>query len=161
MWKILGKEAVIPAAPDVWRERVVELSKKKRERERFLSLLEKGDMRVVLDGPRETWMFIINLPRDAARQDLEFLGQYLQMLDRAAKKPLIEMDGKPLKASIVVTTEEYSDDYEIRKTLREKWEKEGFPMKELEKAKKPKTAKTKSEAKKPKAKKAKTKPKAK
>lgn len=145
MWKILGKEAVIPTMADVWRKRVVVLSAKKKERERFLSLLEKGEMRVVLDGVRETWMFIINLPADTNRPDLEFLADYLQMLDKASKKPLLEMDGEKQKAAIVVTTEEYGDDYAIRKTLRTKWEKEGFPVED--KPKDEKKGKKKAKAK--------------
>ncbi|MGD1060580.1 MAG: hypothetical protein ABR879_03895 [Methanomassiliicoccales archaeon] len=153
MWKILGEEAVIPTMADVWRKRVVDLSKAKKERERFLALLEKGEMRVVLDGVRETWMFIINLPSETKRADLEFLARYLQSLDKAAKKPFMEMDGEAQKSSIVVTTEEYGDDYEIRKTLRAKWKKEGFPVEE-EKSKAPaKKAATKKPVAKPPAKK--------
>ncbi|HVO78090.1 MAG TPA: hypothetical protein VMS79_04395 [Methanomassiliicoccales archaeon] len=140
MWKILGEEAVIPTMPEVWKKRVVELSKKKADRDRFLALLDKGEMRVVLDGPRETWMFIINLPKETERKDLEFLAQYFQMLDKSARKPLLEMDGEAQKASIVVTTEEYSDDYDLRKDLRTKWKKEGFPGEKKAKAKKPKAA---------------------
>ncbi|MDD1770584.1 MAG: hypothetical protein LUO79_05815 [Methanomassiliicoccales archaeon] len=145
MWKILGKEAVIPTMADVWRKRVVELSARRKEREKFLSLLEKGEMRVVLDGVRETWMFIINLPTDTKRPDLEFMADYLQQLDKTSKKPLMEMDGEKQKASIVVTTEEYGDDYDIRKALRTKWKKEGFPTE-------PKEEKAKKEKKKAKAK---------
>jgi hypothetical protein len=124
MWKILGEETVIPGAADTWRKRVVELSKKIKNRDRFLALIEKGDMRVVLDGVRETWMFIINLPEDAKREDIEFVANSLQALDRAAKKPLMELDGKAAKASIVVTTEEYTDDYGVRRTLRAETKKE-------------------------------------
>ena len=141
MWKILGEEAVIPTAPDVWRKRVVELSKKKKGREKFIALIGEGEMRVVLDGPRETWMFIINLPSKTKRADLEFLASYLQMLDKVAKKPLMELDGVAQKVSIVVTTEEYGDDYDIRKNLRANWKKEGFPDEEKTKKKAKKSAK--------------------
>ncbi len=150
MWKILGEEATIPAMSDVWEKRLVELSKKKKDKERFLALLKKGDLRVVLDGPRETWMFIINLPSDASREELEFLAGYLQMLDKSARKPLMELEGEEQKASIVITTEEYGDDYDIRRKLRTKWKEEGFPGEEKPEEKKLK-AKAKSKAK-PKAK---------
>ncbi len=114
MWKILGEEAVIPTAPDVWRKRVVELSKRKKDREKFVSLLDKGEMRVVLDGVRETWMFIVNLPDKTRRSDLEFVATWLSGLSKSAKAPLLELDGVAQPVSIVVTSEEYTDDYKFR-----------------------------------------------
>ncbi len=114
MWKVLGKEAVIPTMAEVWRERALELTKRKKDKDRFLKLLDKGDMRVVLDGVRETWMFIVNLPEKTKRADLEFVATWLSGLSKSAKSPLLEMDGVAQQASIVVTSEEYADDYSFR-----------------------------------------------
>jgi hypothetical protein len=118
MWKILGEETLLPEAGDVWRRRLAELSLRKKDRERFLKLLKVADIRVVLDGVREVWMFIINLPEGSSREDLEFVRDFLIKINKGAGAPLMELDGEAQKVSIAVSSEEYSDDYSLRRTLR-------------------------------------------
>jgi hypothetical protein len=97
---------------------LVELSLRKKDRERFLKLLKVADIRVVLDGVREVWMFIINLPEGSSREDLEFVRDFLIKINKGAGAPLMELDGEAQKVSIAVSSEEYSDDYSLRRTLR-------------------------------------------
>ena len=133
MWKVLGKEAVIPTMADIWRERALELTKRKKDKERFLKLLEDAEMRVVLDGVRETWMFILNLPEKTKRSDLEFMARWLSGLSKSAKSPLLEMDGVSQPVSIAVTSEEYADDYSFRSGHRKQMlEEEEESLKKLQ-----------------------------
>ena len=44
MWKVLDEETVIPAMADTWANRMVELSKRRKDRDRFVRTLEEADV---------------------------------------------------------------------------------------------------------------------
>ncbi len=118
MWKVLGEETVLVNAGEVWRNRLLELSKRRKEREKFQKLLREGEARHLFDSSRDIHVFIIELPEKVETQDIQFMADYITKLQKAAKKPLIEFDGVPQPHAVIITSEPKQDDYETRKKRR-------------------------------------------
>ncbi len=118
MWKVLGADTILISAGDTWKERLVELSKRKKDREKFLKILDKGQVRYVFDTSRETHVFIIELPSEFGPEEIRFMGSFITKIQKAAKQPQIELEGEPQKSAVIITSEEPEDDYEARKRRR-------------------------------------------
>jgi len=121
MWKVFGVEGTIPAFAEIWKQRTIELSKRKKDRERFLKMIEESDVRYVLDAIREVHVFLVYLPTTYTREDLVFFKDFLVKATKAAKAPTLEFDGVAQHTSIVITVEEDENDYEWRRKNRTKW----------------------------------------
>ena len=118
MWKVLGVDTVLVSAGDSWSKRLVELSKRKKDRAKFLRILDKGQVRYVFDTSRETHIFLIELPSECGPDEIRFMGDFIGKLQKAAKQPQIEFEGVPQKSAVIITSEEPEDEYEIRKRRR-------------------------------------------
>jgi len=134
MWKVLGEETVIPAMGDVWAQRMVELSKRRKDRERFVRTLADAEIRCIFDAVREVCTFIINLPSKYGKDDLEFMRAFVARVNKSIKVPVVEFEGMEQRFSIIFTSDVEEDDYSSRKSERQdyyKWVEEQA-KKELE-----------------------------
>jgi len=118
MWKVLGVEAVIPRMANLFEERLIELSKRKKQRQRFLDIVADVDLSYVFDPMREISVFRFDLPSKYSPEDLEFLKEFVQRVLKAAKMPVIEYEGVPQRYAIVLNAEKEEDDYEFRRKHR-------------------------------------------
>ena len=87
MWKVFGVEGTIPAFAEIWKQRMIELSKRKKDRERFLKMIEESDVRYVLDAIREVHVFMVYLPTNYSREDLVFFKEFVIKVTKSAKVP--------------------------------------------------------------------------
>lgn len=117
MWKVLGVETTVPKTAEVWQEQMVTLSRRKKDRDRFLKLLSEADVRYALDGIREVHVFTLTLPTDHGHEDLEFLKGFILKIIKAAKLPMIEVDGVAEKCGFVIAMPD-DDDYKERRRRR-------------------------------------------
>lgn len=117
MWKVLGVETTVPKTAEVWQEQMVMLSRRKKDRDRFLKLLSEADVRYALDGIREVHVFTLTLPADHDREDLEFLKDFILKIIKAAKLPVIEVDGVAEKCGFIIAMPD-EDDYKERRRRR-------------------------------------------
>jgi hypothetical protein len=118
MWKVLGEETNIPKMGDVWAERMVQLSKRRKDKDRFIRILKDADLRYVFDAVREVNTFIVTLPSKYKHDDLEFMRAYVDRLNKSLRIPVVEYQGVPQRYSIVFTSGEEEDDYQWRKEHR-------------------------------------------
>jgi hypothetical protein len=118
MWKVLDQETVIPSMGDVWAERMVQLSKRRKDKDRFLEMMREADVRHAFDAVREVHNFIIKLPPKFSREDLEFMSAFVVRLNRSIAFPVVEFEGRAQKASFAFTSDEEEDDYVQRKSYR-------------------------------------------
>ncbi len=116
MWKVLGVETSAVKAGDVWTDRLIELSARKKDSERFRELFAKADLRYYFDTIREVHMFYLQFPRKVKVEELEFVRDFILKLEKGAKVPVIEFDGEPQKYSVVLSSDVETD-------LYEKWRK--------------------------------------
>jgi hypothetical protein len=118
MWKVLDEETVIPKMGDVWVERMVQLSKRRKDRDRFIATLREADVRYVFDAVREVNTFVATLPPKYGHEDLEFMRAYVNRMDKSLKYPVVEYEGVEQRYSIIFTSEVEEDDYKSRKQRR-------------------------------------------
>ena len=118
MWKVLGEETVIPKMGDVWFERMVQLSRRRKDKDRFIKTLQDADVRYVFDAIREVNTFIVTLPPKYGHEDLEFMRAFVSRVDKSLKFPVVEYDGVAQRYSIIFTSEVEEDDYRWRKEHR-------------------------------------------
>lgn len=117
MWKVLGVETAVVKAGDVWANRMIELSARKKDADKFRELFSKADLRYYFDTIREVHMFYLQFPRKVKVEDLEFVRDFILKLEKAAKAPVIEYDGEAQKYSVVLSSDTETD-------LYEKWRKQ-------------------------------------
>jgi hypothetical protein len=120
MWKVFGVEGTIPAFAEIWKQRMIEFSKRKKDRERFLKMIEASDVRYVLDAIREVHVFMVYLPTTYTREDLVFFKDFVVKVTKAAKVPTLEFDEVPQPTGVVITAQEDQNDYEWRRRNRTK-----------------------------------------
>ena len=121
MWKVLGVEGTIPAFAEIWKQRMIELSKRKKDRERFLKMIEDSDVRYVLDAIRDVHVFMIYLPAKYSREDLEFFKEFVIKATKSTKAPTLEFNGMMQNHGVVITAQEDWDEYEWRRKNRTNW----------------------------------------
>jgi hypothetical protein len=121
MWKVFGVEGTIPAFAEIWKLRMIELSKRKKDRERFLQMIEDSDVRYVLDAIREVHVFMVYLPAKYGREDLVFFKEFVVKTTKSAKMPTLEFDGMMQNHGVVITTQEEEDEYAERRKVRSKY----------------------------------------
>lgn len=119
MWKVLGVETAVIKAGDVWADRLIELSARKKDSEKFREMFSKADLRYCFDAIREVHMFYLQFPRKVKIEDLEFVRDFILKLEKAAKVPVIEYDGEAQKYSVVLSSDVETD-------LYEQWRKKKF-----------------------------------
>ncbi|MDW5562293.1 MAG: hypothetical protein SA339_03630 [Methanomassiliicoccus sp.] len=114
MWKVLGVETIMINADDVWADRLVALSQRRKDGPRFRELLEKADIRYFFDTIREIHVFYLKFPTTVTLEDLEFAKGFILKLYAAAKVPVVEFDGEAQRASVAMTSEEDVEDHKGR-----------------------------------------------
>jgi hypothetical protein len=121
MWKVLGVEGTIPAFAEIWKQRMIELSKRKKDRERFLEMIDDSDIRYVLDAIREVHMFMVYLPTKYSREDLVFFKEFVIKITKSIKMPTLEYNGTAQTHGVVITAQEDEDEYSERRKNRHKY----------------------------------------
>ncbi|MEM2943448.1 MAG: hypothetical protein QXN93_03500 [Methanomassiliicoccales archaeon] len=115
MWKIFGVETPIVRCGDIWKERLIELSKRKKDREKFVKLLATAEIDYWFDSSREIHAFYVKFPENTDSKDLQFFKDFIDKIRKSAKFPMVEMDGKPQEYRIVLTSSEEEDVYKEKR----------------------------------------------
>ena len=132
MWKVFGVEGTIPVFSEIWKLKMIEFSKRKKDRERFLKMIEESEVRYVLDAIREVHVFMVYLPSKYGREDLEFFKEFVVKATKSAKVPVLDFNGVAQANAVVITSQEDEDEYAERRKNRSKY------LEEEEKRQKPK-----------------------
>ncbi|MDH7509094.1 MAG: hypothetical protein QHH00_06820 [Methanomassiliicoccales archaeon] len=119
MWKVLGVETTVVKSADVWKKRMIELSKRRKNREKFVELLESAEVNYWFDAAKEVHAFYIKFPENIGPGDLKFFKEFVEKIRSSLKVPIIEVDGIPQEYRIVLTSEEEEDVYHGRHSDQE------------------------------------------
>jgi hypothetical protein len=132
-WKVLGKKTLPVAIQDNWEEQLRALSARKKEKERFLTMLDSADISYFFDTIHEIHTFFIKLPFDTTDEDLVFFEDFMKKIRRSAKEPTVSLEGEEQNSVIVITADKERDDYQARQATRvERSEAREASMKEME-----------------------------
>ncbi|MCX6650231.1 MAG: hypothetical protein NT131_01025 [Methanomassiliicoccales archaeon] len=114
MWKVFGEEGVMVQFGSLWTERMRELSKRRRDRERFLKLLDQAEMSYYLDIHQKLHVFTMRLPTSCTVEDVEFLKVFVQRIIKSVEYPMVDLDGEEQMAALIITAEDPSDEHRDR-----------------------------------------------
>jgi hypothetical protein len=132
-WKVLGKETLPVAIQDNWEERLRALSARKKDRERFLTMLDSADISYFFDTIHEIHTFFIKLLFETTDEDLAFFEDFIRKIRRSAKEPMVSLEGEEQDSVIIITADRERDDYQARQATRgERAEAREASMKEME-----------------------------
>jgi len=114
MWKVFGEEGVMVQFGQLWKERMIELSKRRKDRERFLALLEKADISHYLDIHQALHVFRMDLPTDCTADDVEFLKNFVQRIIKSTEYHMVDLDDEEQKAALIISAEDPEDEHRSR-----------------------------------------------
>ena len=114
MWKVFGEECVMVQFGSMWAERMRDLSKRRKDRERFIALLDQADMAHYLDVHQQLHVFKMRLPESCTVDDVEFLKTFIQRIIRSVEYPMVDLDGEEQRAALMIMAEEPADEHHVR-----------------------------------------------
>lgn len=98
----------------LWTERMKELSKRRKDRDRFLKLLDQAEIRHYLDIHQKLHVFKMDLPSNCTAEDVEFLKNFVQRIVKSVEYPMVDLDGEEQRAALIITAEEPADEHKER-----------------------------------------------
>ncbi|QLH75172.1 MAG: hypothetical protein HPY73_06785 [Methanomassiliicoccales archaeon] len=113
-WKVLGKKTLPVGIQDTWESRIKELAAKKEDGEKFLALFHKADITYKFDTIRELHIFHLQMPPTTSMDELNYMKDYIQALRRAARSPMVSLEGKEQKSTVVISGDEIVNEYALR-----------------------------------------------
>jgi len=114
MWKVFGEEGVMVQFGSLWTERMRELSKRRKDRDRFLKLLDQAEITHYLDIHQALHVFKMTLPTSCTAEDVEFLKAFVQRIIKSVDYPMVDLDGTEQRAALIITADESQDDHKER-----------------------------------------------
>jgi hypothetical protein len=118
-WKVLGMKTLPVAIQDNWEGQLRVRSARKKDKERFLAMLDSADIYYFFDTIREIHTFLIKLPVETTDDDLAFFEGFIMRIKRSSKDPLVSLEGEEQNSVIIITADKERDDYEARQEKRE------------------------------------------
>jgi hypothetical protein len=124
MWKVFGEEGVMVQFGSLWTERMKELSKRRKDRDRFLKLLDQAEIGHYLDIHQKMHVFKMDLPSVCTVDDVEFVKSFVQRIIKSVEYPMVDLDGEEQRAALIITAEEPEDEHKERMSGWYKMKKE-------------------------------------
>jgi hypothetical protein len=114
MWKVFGEEGVMVQFGSLWDERMRVMSKRRKDRARFLELLDMAEISHYMNVDERMHVFRIELPDACSADDVEFLKGFIQRIIKSVEYPMVDHDGEEQKAALIITAEEPVDEHKER-----------------------------------------------
>jgi len=114
MWKVFGEEGVMVQFGSLWAERMKVLSKRRKDRPRFLELLDQADISHYLDIHQKLHVFRMKLPDTCNVDDVQFLKSFIQRIIKSVEYPMVELDDEEQMAALIITAAEPEDEHRQR-----------------------------------------------
>ncbi len=114
MWKVFGEEGVMVQFGTLWTARMRDLSKRRKDRDRFLALLDSAEVTHYLDIHQKMHVFKMTLPSSCTVEDVEFLKGFVQRILKSVEYPMVDLDGEEQRAALIITAEESVDEHSER-----------------------------------------------
>ena len=111
MWKVFGVDENVIESGVVWKEQLLELSKKKKGRPRFLEMMGDSKVSYWFDSIQELHVFYIELPESYGTEDLEFMKSFIIKIIKSTDEPVISLFDEPQRFTVVITSEKEEDVY--------------------------------------------------
>jgi hypothetical protein len=111
MWKIFGITENITESAILWKEQLIERSRRKKGRPRFLEMMEEAKVVYFFDTIQEIHVFEMHLPQKYGVDDLEFMKAVIMRIIKGSEEPVISLFDEPQKYTVIITSEDEEDHY--------------------------------------------------
>lgn len=115
MWKVFGVPENIIESGEVWGKQIIELSRRKKGRPRFLKMMEAAEVSYWFDAIEEIHVFYVDLPEKFGSDDVEFMKNFIIKIIKGSEEPVISLLDDPQKYTVVITSEGEKDVYRRNK----------------------------------------------
>ena len=137
-WKILGRKTAAVGIGMAFNEEIRARSARRKDKERFLKLLDTAEDSYFFDTYKEIHVFMYKFPFAVTKEDLAFAEGMIDKIITSSKDPVVDLEGKSQVYTVVLTAAEDTDLYkyrrENRETILKAWEthakESGLPPKE-------------------------------
>ncbi len=107
MWKILGRDALYVEIPDVWKQRMLELSESLPEDSekaaRFREIVGDAEVTYLLNGTTEEHTFFIRIPDEIEPEEIQVLADVALDVLKKTQDPCISINDVVQKYQVVIT----------------------------------------------------------
>ncbi len=103
MWKILGRDALYVEIPDVWKQRMIELSGEGEKAEKFKEIVGESKVTYLLNGTTEEHTFFIRVPDEITPEEIQILADVTMDVLKASKNPCIEVEDVRQRYQVIIT----------------------------------------------------------
>jgi hypothetical protein len=117
-WKVLGKKTLPVGIQDAWESRIEELAGKKEDGKMFLAMFHKAEITYRFDTIRELHIFTLQMPPTTKMNELEAMRDYIQSLRRSARAPMVSLEGKEQRSTVVISADEDYNEYAYRQKMK-------------------------------------------
>lgn len=111
MWKVFGVPENIIESGEVWKKQIIELSRRKKGRPRFLEMMEAAEISYWFNGIEEIHVFYVDLPYKYGPDDIEFMKNFVIKIIKGIDEPVISLFDEPQRYTVVITSESEKDVY--------------------------------------------------
>ena len=111
MWKVFGVPENIIESGEVWEKQIIELSRRKKGRPRFLEIMDEAEVSHWFDPIEEIHVFHVQLPKKYGPDDVDFIKSFIIKIIKGTKEPVISLFDEPQKYTVVITSEREKDVY--------------------------------------------------
>jgi hypothetical protein len=111
MWKVFGVPENIIESGRVWKQQIIELSRRKKGRPRFMEMVEDTEVSHWFDGIEEIHVFYVELPERYGPEDVDFLKDFIIKIIKSSNDPVISLFDEPQKYTVIITSEREKDVY--------------------------------------------------
>jgi len=101
MWKILGADSLYLEFADVWKRRIVEIAKEGDGGERFANIMDRSGVSYMMNGATEVHTFLVEVPEDISKEDLQFLADVILDVAHTADFPFVSLRGNYEKCQVI------------------------------------------------------------
>ena len=103
MWKILGREAIYLDIPNVWKQRMLELSGEGEKAEKFREIVDKSEVTYMLNGISEEHTFFIKVPDEITPEEIQILADVALDILKNSEDPCIQVEDVRQRYQVVIT----------------------------------------------------------
>lgn len=111
MWTVFGIQVNLVEVGRTWKDQLIELSRRKKGRPRFMEMIKKAEVSYHFDSARNLHVFQVQLPERYGPEDVDFMKDFVLKVIKSTKEPAISLLGKPQKYTVIITSEIEKDVY--------------------------------------------------
>lgn len=117
MWNILGKDVLYIEITDTFKNRIVELADKESEEgKKFLDIIEKTDVKFLINGQSEESSFLLKVPDELTPEDIDSFANVVLKALTDFGGPAVSVGGNEQRYKVIISNDKEPELIGLNKT---------------------------------------------